>query len=124
MINSRIIARVPKHKAIITIYVLLKGELGERLEFCGLLSGELDVDVDVLGDIDVVVEGVDIVVEDIEEEQRPEESSLLGLNDEGDFSGESVVVGTPVDVGAIETDPGEDVQDSVVIVAAAAFSAG
>ena len=80
------------------------------------MSGELDVDVDVLGDIDVVVEGVDIVAEDIEEEERPEESSLLGLNAEGDFSGELVVVGTPVDVGAIETDPGECVEDSVVVV--------
>ena len=95
---------------------------------------ELVVDVDVLGDVnvvgdvDVVVGGADMVVEDIEEEGYGlDGSSLLVLNNEGEFPGEFEAVGAPVEAAAIGTDPrnpGEDVGDSAVVVAAAAFSAG
>lgn len=92
--------------------------------------GDSDVvgDVNVVGDVDVVVGGADMVVEDIEEEGYGlDGSSLLVLNNEGKFSGEFEAVGAPVEAATIETDlrdPGEDVGDSAVVVAAAAFSAG
>ena len=92
--------------------------------------GDSDVvgDVNVVGDVDVVVRGADIVVEDIEEENSGlDGSSLLVLDNEGKFSGGFEPVGATVEAGARETDPrdpDEDVGDSAVVVAAAAFSAG
>jgi hypothetical protein len=92
------------------------------------VGAELDVDVDVVGDIDVVVGGVNEAVEDIDEERFGlERLSLLVLNDEAEFSGEFEAVGAPIKVGVVETDsrdPGEDTRGVGVVAAVAAFEAG